>query len=443
MSHEELTELMVEEAVKHGAEDVAVLGSLENTRMIRFSNNKISVVKAWRNLGINMIIAVKKRIVVSSFDETSLERSKESVRNLIKVAKRSKPNYDYASLPKGPFDYEIRELHEDMASLDESELVAYAETAIDSALHEGAKRVAGTLICQSHDISLKTSANASGKDRTSSLEIFVRAFVTKESSGQGISCSTTRKDFHPEKAGQESARIAKMAKNPKTISGGRYDVVFGPSIFANLMNNVMDAASAFNVDAGLSFLVDKIGSEVASPQLTIIDEGNIPYGLNSRTFDDEGVPTRKTIVIDRGKLRSLLHNSTTAKKFNTSTTGNAGWIAPSAWNITIEKGNYRESELFEKMGEGLYITNNWYTRFQDYRNGDFSSVCRDGIFKIRNGKVDSSLKDIRISDNMSRIIKNVEATSNTRYWVKWWEVSVPTLTPYVLVRDVGVTKSVF
>ncbi len=89
------------------------------------------------------------------------------------------------------------------------------------------------------------------------------------------------------------------------------------------------------------------------------------------------------------------------------------------------------------------MTNNWYTRFQDYRNGDFSTVCRDGIFKVKDGKVDSALKDIRISDNMPRILRNIEAISDTQYWIRWWEVPTPTLTPYVMVKNVGVTKSVF
>ena len=443
MNNEELADLMVEEAIKQGADDTAVLNSLENTRMIRFSNNKITVVKSWNNLITNMMIGINKRITVSSFSETSLERLKENIQDLVKIAKRSKPKRDYVPLPSGPFNYKSREFQKDITSISDSKLIDFAQKAIESALREGAKRVAGTLICGSDDITLRTSSNASGRDIIQSIEIFVRALITKDSSGQGISCSTNRKNFDPDSAGVEAARIAKMAKKPQTTSSGRYDVVFGPSIFANLMNNVMDATSAFNIDAGLSFLTDEIGSEVASPQLTIVDDGTIPEGPNARAFDDEGIPTKRTIVIERGKLKNLLHNSTTAKKFNTSTTGNAGWIAPSSWNIIIEKGSYKENELFEKLDNGLYITNNWYTRFQDYRKGDFSTVPRDGIFKIKNGKIVSSLKNIRISDNISRIIKNVEAISNFQYWVRWWEVSTPTLTPYVLVRDVGITKSVF
>ncbi|MCW3976262.1 MAG: TldD/PmbA family protein [Candidatus Bathyarchaeota archaeon] len=443
MNHEELVDLVVEEAIRNGAEDVAALGSLQKTRMVRFYNNKISVIKAWRNSGISIMIGLKERKFVSSFNEISPEKLIGSVKELIKLGEKSKPNYDYVPLPKGPFNYIERDHKEDLAYLSGKDLVEYAEIAIERALKEGAKRVAGTLICNSEDIALKTSANVFVKDNTSSLETFVRAFVEKESSGQGISCSTTLKNFKPEIAGLEAAKIAKMTKNPKTFQSGRYNVIFGPCIFANLMNNVMEAASAFNVDAGLSFLNNEIGSNIASPNFTIVDDGTAKDGLNSRIFDDEGTPTKRTIVIGHGKLKNLLHNTSTAKKFKTYSTGNAGWISPSAWNIIIENGAYEENELFKELKNGLYITNNWYTRFQDYRNGDFSTVCRDGIFEIKNGEIITSVKNIRISDNFPRILKSIGAISNNRYWIRWWEVATPTLTPYALVKDIGITKSVF
>jgi PmbA protein len=443
MGHEELVNFAAEEAIKNGAEDVAVIGSLQKTRMVRFYNNKIAVMKAWRNLGISMMITLKKRKLVSRFDEISPEKLVESVKEIIKLAEKSKPNYDYVPLPRGPFNYANRDYNQDLANLPGEDLVGYAEMAIEGALQEGAKRVAGTLICNSEDIALKTSADVFAKDNMSSLEIFVRAFVEKESSGQGVSCSTNITNFKPKIAGIEAAKIAKMTKNPKTIKSGRYDVIFGPCIFANLMNNVMEAASAFNVDAGLSFLNNEIGSDVATSNFTIADDGTVKDGLNSRVFDDEGIPTRKNVVIEQGKLKNLLHNTSTAKKFKTSSTGNAGWITPSAWNIVIENGSYKENELFEELKNGLYVTNNWYTRFQDYRNGDFSTVCRDGIFEIKNGEIIASIKNIRISDNFPRILKNIGPISNNRYWIRWWEVVTPTFTPFALVKNIGITKSVF
>ena len=98
-------------------------------------------------------------------------------------------------------------------------------------------------------------------------------------------------------------------------------------------------------------------------------------------------------------------------------------------------------DLFDKAHEGLYITNNWYTRFQNYQTGDFSTISRDGVFQIKNGKLFGPVKGLRLSDNMVRILQSVKAMAKDRHWVKWWEVATPTLTPHVLVEGVGITTA--
>jgi PmbA protein len=145
--------------------------------------------------------------------------------------------------------------------------------------------------------------------------------------------------------------------------------------------------------------------------------------------------------VENGILRSYLHNTSTAKKFKTSSTANAGWIVPQPWNIVVEGGDLHEEEMLKELGDGIYMTNNWYTRFQDYRSGDFSSVCRDGLFRVKGGEITESLKGLRISDNLPRILQNIAAMSRNRKWVKWWEVEIPTLTPSVIVRNVRLTRS--
>jgi PmbA protein len=93
------------------------------------------------------------------------------------------------------------------------------------------------------------------------------------------------------------------------------------------------------------------------------------------------------------------------------------------------------------VGDGLYLTNNWYTRFQNYQTGDFSSICRDGAFEIKNGKIARSVKGFRISDNMPRILQSITALSKERKWIRWWEVPIPVYLPHMIVEDVGITRA--
>jgi PmbA protein len=128
--------------------------------------------------------------------------------------------------------------------------------------------------------------------------------------------------------------------------------------------------------------------------------------------------------------------------FKTETTGNAGLVFPSPWNVEVEPGNMRKDELFKEVKRGLYLTNTWYTRFQNYAKGDFSTIPRDGIFLIEKGEIKQSLKDLRISDNVQTMLNNIVAFSKERQHVHWWgEVDPPSLSPYALIKDVHITKS--
>jgi len=140
-------------------------------------------------------------------------------------------------------------------------------------------------------------------------------------------------------------------------------------------------------------------------------------------------------------LKTYLHNSTTAKKFGAETTGNAGLIEPLPWNMVVEAGEKPFANLIGEVDKGIYVTNDWYLRYQNYRTGDFSTIPRDGMFLIEKGEIAASIRELRISDNMLRILQKIIGLSKSRSWIKWWEVDVPTLVPYALVEDLNFTKS--
>jgi len=101
-----------------------------------------------------------------------------------------------------------------------------------------------------------------------------------------------------------------------------------------------------------------------------------------------------------------------------------------------------KEELFAEVRDGLYVTNTWYTRYQSYVSGDFSTIPRDGIFKVKDGEIVGAVKDLRLTDNILGLWQRMEALSKERQEVMWWgEVSVPSLVPYGLARQIGFTKS--
>lgn len=107
----------------------------------------------------------------------------------------------------------------------------------------------------------------------------------------------------------------------------------------------------------------------------------------------------------------------------------------------MDAGRIRKAELFHDMKRGLYLTNTWYTRFQNYATGEFSTLSRDGAFLVEDGEIVESWKDIRISDNLLNILGNITAISKERQHERWWlEADPPSLSPYVLIRNVQITK---
>ena len=403
----------------------------------RFGRNEPVISNRWRESYASVFLVHDKRVVATELkDLTDIDASLE---RLVKVAKASQRNPEYAGLARGPFRYSrIRPDPKVLALEDGSD---YVEAAINGATAQGAEECAGSFWRYEDEHFLATSNGAEGHDHRAGLYLSIRALVSLESSGHGIACASRRSQFDPEKAGRKAGRIATLAKNPKGGKEGRYTVVFDPLIFGALTDQVAGRASAYSVLAGFSPFGKKIGKRVASPAVTMWDDGS-EESLARKKFDMEGVPTRRTAVIRKGILKTYLHNTSTAKRFKARTTGNAGLISPDPHAVFVKPGDWSKDEIFSEVKDGLWLTNTWYTRYQSYVRGDLSTIPRDGIFHIRKGEVVETWKDIRLTDNLVRLMKNVVALSDATEQMMWWgEVSIPNFVPYALIKDVNITRS--
>jgi len=447
MSREELLELgerVLKLAESKGIRDLAVLIRSSKSWMVRFANNQATIIKHWDEVRVSVRIGYKKRIVIGSVTSADVNEIDRALDKFLAIAKVSKENPLYTPLPEGPFKYEPVERSYDKRVLElVNKVDDVIKTAIDEALTSGAKRCAGQLSFGERTKVLVTTGGVKASEIATSITLTVRGFSDGDASGTGVSCSRTLDDFNPEEAGTRAGRIAKEASKVDNLEAGKYDLILDPLVVSNLFGYVLGATSALGVYMKFSYFTDLLGKEVSTSALTIADSPREPRVLGSTSFDDEGIPTRNTVVIERGVLKSLLHNSMTARLFNVKSTGNAGWISPSPRVLKVSPGNYKEEELFEEVKRGIYVSNNWYTRYQNYREGTFSSVCRDGVFYVESGELKFAVRGLRISDNFLSLLKNVKALSNKLYHVYWWESALPSIIPYVLVSNVNITKALF
>jgi PmbA protein len=436
---EEIASLALNEGKNLGCSDVSVTASRSNDSQVRFSNNTITLVNNVRNVTLEVYVSKDKKKILGATYNPSEEGIKRFVRNLVASSNALPESEDYVPLPQGPFHYH-GEANFDPKVAD-APLVDYVKQAIDSGLHAGAKRVSGSLNTRSSEQFILTTGGASGRDRQSKMLLNVRAFAGDNASGHGLSCTSYTSDFEPAKAGSTAGDYAKRSLNPKMITEGKYKVVFTPTVVANILP-VASSASAFSIESGMSFLVDRIEQRVSVQTLEVSDHGVYHRGLGGAVFDSEGTPTGQTQIIGNGTFRSMLHNTTTAAKFGTKSTGNAGIVAPQPITTEFGIGDISLHDMIRETREGVFISNNWYTRFQNLRTGEYSTVPRDAAFRIENGELAEPLYGLRVSDSIPRQLNNIELISDERQWIEWWEVHTPTFAPAMMIGDVSITRAV-
>jgi len=336
----ELANYIVKVGLEKGAQDVIAIVTRSDEHMFRFANNSLTIVKNWSRESANMLIGINKKTIVVSLTKLDKDTIGRVVDKVVKTSKYLEPDKDYTPLPGEKFEYKsIPDTYDPKIEALEN-ASEYVDAAINAALKEGAEKVAGVLVYNVGEKFLATSTGIEASEKGTSIKLSVRAFCGEEASGHGVEVSRVLSRFNPERPGREAGEYARRAVNPIEGEPGTYETILSPLVVANLFGDVaFIGASAFMVEAGFSFFADKLGEKVASDVLTVYDDGRYPNGYGSTMFDDEGTPTTRTVIIEKGFLKSLLHNNKTARKFQTTSTGNAGWVVPHPWNVVIEPGS--------------------------------------------------------------------------------------------------------
>ncbi len=209
---------------------------------------------------------------------------------------------------------------------------------------------------------------------------------------------------------KESVDNALVQFNASTVDSGEYRVLIRNDAAGDLLSAFSSMFSAENVQKGLSLLAGKLNTEIASDKITIMDD---PFEKdNPRAFDDEGVPSVVTTVVEKGVLKSYLHNLKTALKDGVKSTSNAGrmgiagpvGIAPSNFYVVAGEASY--DELVAELGNGLVITElSGLHAGLNTVSGDFSLIAK-GLL-IENGSIIRSVEQITCAGNFLTLMKDV------------------------------------
>ena len=214
----------------------------------------------------------------------------------------------------------------------------------------------------------------------------------------------------PEEVGREAARRAVRRLGGRKGGTTEVPVVFDPETAASLMRSVAVAASGPSLYRGTSFLIGQRGRTVASPRVTIVDDPMMRQGLGSRPFDGEGLPSRRTVLVDRGVLQSYLLDTYSARRLGLPATGHAareggGGVTVGYTNLYLEPGPWAPEEILRSVDQGLYVTE--LIGFGvNFATGDYS---RGAVgFWIEGGEITYPVEEITIAGNLRQMMHDVE-----------------------------------
>ena len=164
-----------------------------------------------------------------------------------------------------------------------------------------------------------------------------------------------------EQVGKEAARRTLRRLGARKVKTAHVPVVLDPMVATSMLEHIFEGINGDSVYRGASFLAGKLGQKIAGPNVTVIDDGTMPGGFGTSPFDGEGIPTRRTVVIENGILKSYLLNTYTAKKLGLETTANAsrglaGTPGIGPGNHFLEPGTKKPSEIIAEIKDGLYVT---------------------------------------------------------------------------------------
>ena len=217
-----------------------------------------------------------------------------------------------------------------------------------------------------------------------------------------------------EKVGKEAARRTLRRLGARKAKTAHVPVVLDPLVANSMLEHIFEGVNGDSVYRGASFLAGKLGQKIASANVTVIDDGTIRGGFGTAPFDGEGIPTRRTVVVDNGVLKSYLLNTYAAKKLGLATTGNAsrglaGTPSIGLGNYFLQAGTRTPQQIIGDIKDGLYVTE-FLGMGVNLVTGDYSRGA-SGLW-IVNGELTYPVEEITVAGNLKDIFMNISEIGN-------------------------------
>lgn len=361
-----------------------------------------------QGLGIRVIKDNKIGFAFTSNLDKIAETGLQAIENT-KLNKQDE-NYAFSEVEKVVEVKKVYDKKFNDLSLDES--VEFLKQVISTASDSGCEITGSgfsasegkSLIINSNGVSIENEGTGFG----------VGLSVTIQKEGQIATAYNSQSsrffDLDGEKLANEVCDLAKSSLDTKPIETNDYDVVLDYYAATGLLQTFMGAFDGENVRRGRSILKDKMGSQIANPTLSIIDNPLLEKGMISSKCDDEGSVSQKTELIKDGVLNSFIYDIYTANKTGEKTTSNGlrgSYLTTPTISPTNLEFKFNELKDLSEINNGVLTTSVLGAHTANPISGDFS-VEASNAFKIENGEITEPINKAMISGNIFEIMKKVE-----------------------------------
>jgi PmbA protein len=418
---------VVNVAIREGAEEAEAFLSRISTTSVNIERGQIarSIKRTDRGLGVRVIY--KNAVGFSYTNMLTHKTVDDAAVKAFKSAKASKPDENWASLPRPEKFSETRNTYDKrLTTISPDELVETASVMLN-AVEGYDKRVlpvgggVGTFLASR---AVVNSHGIEAYDEGTGIECSIET-IAREASDVTPVCFELNAErvykIDPEWVGREAARQAISSLKARKIESGTFSAIFTqPAFHALLYYTLINAVKADYVQRERSALKGKIGDEIASDLVTIHDDGLLEGGLQTSKFDGEGFPNQKTSVIEKGILKHFLYDTYTANKIGVKSTGNAfrGGLAPytstpvlEPTNFTFTQGNKSPENLVNEIDDGLIVYSMQGAHSSNPESGEFSVVATPA-WKIENGGLAYAVGGAMLAGTIFEVLKNVSALGN-------------------------------
>lgn len=229
--------------------------------------------------------------------------------------------------------------------------------------------------------------------------------------GFDVKISNDFNDYNVDEMVKEVAEDALNSLGAQPVPSKNYEIVFSSLSFATLFSAFQNIFSANAVQKGISLLKGKLNETVGSSLINVVDDPFLKKSASSRSFDDEGVATKFKYLIEKGVLKTFLHDLVSAKKDGVQPTGNGFGGGISAVNMKVEAGKTPFDEMIKSVKDGLYITNVQGAHAgANSVSGDFSLQAAG--YHVVDGKMAEPVALITVAGNFIDMLKNVVMVGN-------------------------------